>query len=240
MKSVFIALVLALSGLALPAAAAEPSMTTTVLKRTSCDQRAPRVQIDLTATAQRVGYGYPESDDIYWLDTDGVAAGTHRYTLKRQPFGSTRQWVMVAAFKGDQGLYTNKALTFKRPARSACVAKRVVSIQTFRAGINTTCSKGTVTQYIVTVRVKRGTPGYVFRTSTATLVQRNGRELQSGGGYIVPSADRIAEYYVYGGRRSRLQLDAVLNQARLTTSSARVELVASVFRNCQLTEEYLT
>ena len=235
MKVVLIAFVLSLLGVAVPmtAHAAENSMTTSVIKKTSCDQRAPRVGISLSAKAQRVGYGYPESDTIYWLDTNGVAAGTHRYTLKSQPFGTTRQWIMVAAFKGDQGLYTSPVLTFRRPAKSACVVTRVHALDTYRAGINTVCPIGSDTMYIVTVAVKRGTPGYFTDAGIAKLVQRNGTILKSGGGYIVPNTDRKAEFYVYAGRRSRLQLDAALNRAVIQTSSDDVETSSSVYRTCQ-------
>ena len=235
MKVVLISLVLALLGIVSPstAQAAEATMTSRVVKRTTCDQRAPRVEVTLTAKAQRVGYGYPESDTIFWLDTDGVAAGSHRYTLRRQPFGSTRQWVMVAAFKGDQGLYTNPVLTFTRPAKSVCVARRVQALDTYRAGITTVCPADSATLYIVTVAVKRGTPGYITDAGTARLIQRNGTVLRSGGGYIVPDADRKAEFYVYAGRRSHLRLDPAVNRAVVQTSSDDVELRSSVYRTCQ-------
>ena len=235
MKAVLIALAVSLLGVAVPtvAHATESSMTTSVVKRTSCDVRAPRVKVTLSTKAQRVGYGYPESDTIYWLDTHGVAAGTHRYSLKRQQFGSTRQWIMVAAFKGDQGLYTAPVMTFKRPAKSACVARRVVALDTYRSGIATACPSGSETMYIVSVSVKRGTPGYITDTGIAKLVQRNGTILKSGGGYIVLDADRTAEFYVYAGRRSRLQLDSALNRAVVQTSSDDVELGSSAYRTCQ-------
>lgn len=203
-----------------------------VLRDTNCDTRAPRVMVPLDRPADYVAFGYPESDTLFDL-AENVSAGKQRYTLPRQPFGSTRQWVMVVAYKGDDTVSTSRVLTFKRPARSACVTKRIVGLDTYRSGINTVCGPESKTMYLVTVKARKGTPGYFVRAGVTTLTKRNGTVLQSDPGYIVPNKNRrLAETYLYAGRFSRVRLDPALNKARVVTSSADVELVTSVYRTC--------
>lgn len=240
MKVVLIALVLSVLGIVTPSAAqaTENSMTTSVVKRPSCDQRAPRVEVTLSTKAQRVGYGHPESDTIYWLETGGVAAGTHRYTLSRQPFGSTREWVMVAAFKGEQGLYTNPTLTFTRPTRGSCVFSQNPRITSYSLDVNTACKRGFDKLVIATLKVRRGTPGYIVAPGVTELVKRNDVQLNSTpeNTSFVGGADgtrRKVEYYFFTGRRAQFKLDPSENGIwPVKTSSSGVELLASLDAMC--------
>ena len=235
MKFWLFSILMSMFAIGMPAAAtaADADLPVSVIKHTSCDQRAPRVAAEIKAGAQRVGYGYVDSDTIYWLDTDGVGQGTHKYSLATQPFGSTRQWVMVVAYKGDQGLTTARTLTFTRPTKAECLVTQVHQLGVYRPGINTVCPETSLSMYLVTVRVKPGSPGYIVDAGVATLVQKNGKQLQSGGGYVYDGRSRKAEFYVYAGRFSKLQLDPAHNRAGLTTSSDKVELTSSVYRTCQ-------
>lgn len=226
MKVVLVTLVLSMLSLGVPsvAFATENTMTTTVVKRPSCDQRAPRVEVTLTAKAQRVGFGYPESDTIYWLDTGGVAAGTHRYTLARQPFGSTREWVMVAAFKGEQGLYTNPTLTFKRPARSQCVVTQNLRITTYSGDVNQACPAGTQKLFIVKAFVEKGTPGYFAGYSFGEIVLRSDLQLNTDG-YIVPPNQREDDFFFYPQNRgAKVKLSSAENSVTVVTSSENVDV----------------
>lgn len=225
--------VLIATGFAPVASATTDDLTVTVLKRTSCDQRAPRVRLDIGPHAELVGYGPAHSDAIYWLDTDGVSTGTHSYTLKRQPFGSTRTWVMLVGYEGDQGLTTSRTLTFTRPDKASCVATQLMSLDTFRAGINASCPTDSVSLYIISIWVKRGTPGYIVTAPIARLVQKNGTMLENGRGYVVPPKERRTEFYLYAGRHSKLNLEDISNRARVVTSTSAVELKDSVYRTCQ-------
>lgn len=220
-------------GMPAVATATEADLPVTVIRKTGCDVRAPRVALEIKVGAQRVGYGYPDSDTIFWLDARGVQQGTRKYTLAKQPFGSSREWVMVVAYKGDQGLTTAPTLTFARPTKAECIVTQVHQLGIYRAGVNTVCPEASLTMYLVTVAVKPGSPGYIVDAGTATLVQKNDKQLQSGGGYVYDGSSRKAEFYVYAGRFSQLQLDPSLNRAGLKTSSDKVELTSSVYRTCQ-------
>lgn len=223
MKVVLITLVLSVLGIITPsvAQAVEGTMTTTVVKRPSCDQRAPRVEVTLSTKAQRVGYGYPESDTIFWLDTGGVAAGTHRYTLARQPFGSTREWVMVAAFKGDQGLYTNPVLTFKRPTRSTCVVTQNLRITKYSDDVNQTCPTGSQKIFIVKAFVKES-PGYFAGYSFGEIVLRSDLQLNTDG-YLVPPNQREDDFFFYPQNRgAKVKLSSAENSITVVTSSENV------------------
>lgn len=227
MKAVLIALALSMFSLGIPSAvfATENTMTTTVVKRPSCDQRAPRVEVTLTAKAQRVGYGYPESDTIFWLDTDGVAAGTHRYTLARQPFGSTREWVMVAAFKGEQGLYTNPTLTFKRPSRSKCVVTQNLRITKYSSDVNQACPAGAQKLFIAKAFVKKGMPGYFAGYSFGEIVLRSDLQLNADG-YRVPPNQREDDFFFYPqNRRAKVKLSSAENSITVVTSSENVDVI---------------
>lgn len=222
----------------LAAQAVEEDFSVTVVKRTNCDQRAPRIEMTLTKQAQRVGYGYPESDTIYWFQTGGVAAGTHRYSLPRQPFGSTRQWVPVAAFKGAQGLYTAPMLTFKRPSKASCVVVQSPRITSYSLDVNTACEEGFNKMVITTLKVKRGIPGYIVAPGVTTLVKQSGARLSSApentslvGG--TTGTRRKVEYYFFTGRRAKFQLDSSENgMSTVKTSSSDVELLASLDAKC--------
>lgn len=220
------------------ALAAEEDFAITAIEHTSCDQRTPRIEVTLTRKAQRVGYGYPNSDVIFWLDTDGVAAGTHHYTMRRQPFGSTREWVPVAAFKGEQGLYTAPMLTFTRPARADCVVEQNPRITSYGLDVNTVCEQGFNKMVIATLTVKRGIPGYIVAPGVTELVKKNDTELHStpentsfvGG---TGGTRRMVEYYFFTGRRAQFKLDPSENGIwPVTTSSDGVELLASLEARC--------
>lgn len=220
------------------AQATEEDFTVTVIKQTSCDQRAPRIEVTLTRKAQRVGYGYPDSDTIFWLDTGGVAAGTHRYTMRRQPFGSTREWVPVAAFKGEQGLYTAPLLTFTRPARADCVVKQNPRITIYGSNVNVICGADFQKMVIARLWVKRVSPGYIVAPGVTELVKKNDTELHStpentsfvGG---TGGTRRMVEYYFFTGRRAQFKLDPSENGIwPVVVSSKNVELVASLDAQC--------
>ncbi len=220
------------------AVAAGEDFATTVVEPSSCDQRAPRIEVMLTRKAQRVGYGYPNSDVIFWLDTGGVAAGTHQYTMRRQPFGSTREWVPVAAFKGEQGLYTAPMLSFTRPARAECVVQQNPRITSYGLDVNTMCEQDSNKMVIATLKVKRGIPGYIVAPGVTELVNKNDTELRStaentsfvGG---TGGSRRMVEYYFFTGRRAQFKLDPSENGIwPVTTSSDSVELLASLEARC--------
>lgn len=206
------------------AQAVEEEFAVTVIKRTNCDQRAPRVKVEIGEGARRVGYGYPDSDTIYWLETGGVAAGTHRYTLRRQPFGSTREWVMVAAFEGSQGLYTAPMLTFKRPARADCVVKQNVRIDNYATGVNQVCPEGSQKLFILKAFVLQGSPGYFAGRGNAEIVLRSDLQLNTDG-YVVPRADREVDFFFYPKNRgAKVKKTGLENSANLVLSSKNVEV----------------
>lgn len=220
------------------AQAVEEEFAVTMLKNTSCDQRAPRVKVEIGEGARRVGYGYPNSDVIFWLDTHGVTPGVHHYDLQAQPFGSTREWVMVAAFEGSQGLYTWSTLTFERPSKNSCVARQNPRIVTYSLDVNTACMEGFDKLVIASLKVKRGVPGYIVAPGVAEIVKRNDVQLNStpentsfvGG---VGGAQREVEYYFFTGRRAAFKLDSSENGIwPVKTSSGDVELLASLDAVC--------
>lgn len=239
MKSVmFIVLFIVASFHPTAAHAVEEEFAVTVLKGTTCDQRAPLVKVEIGEGARRVGYGYPNSDVIFWLDTHGVTPGVHRYDLQKQPFGSTREWVMVAAFKGSQGLHTWPTLTFERPSKNSCVVRQNPRIRTYSLDVNTACKEGFDKQVIVSLKVKRGVPGYIVAPGVAEIVKRNDRQLNStpentsfvGG---AGGAQREVEYYFFTGRRAKFKLDSSENGIwSVKTSSDDVELLASLDAMC--------
>ena len=233
-------IVLFIAALFNPAAAqaVEEEFAVTVIKRTNCDQRAPRVKVEIGEGARRVGYGHPESDTIYWLDTHGVTPGVHRYNLSRQPFGSTREWVMVAAFEGSQGLYTWPTLTFKRPSKDSCVVMQNPRITSYSLDVNTACEEGFDKMVIATLKVRRGIPGYIVAPGVAELVKKNDVQLSSTpeNTSFVGGDDRTrrkVEYYFFTGRRAQFKLDSSENGIwPVKTSSDDVELLASLDATC--------
>ncbi len=206
------------------AQAVEEELAVTVIKRTNCDQRAPRIKVEIGEGARRVGYGYPESDTIYWLDTHGVTPGVHRYNLPSQPFGSTREWVMVAAFEGSQGLYTWPTLTFKRPARSDCVVKQNFRIENYAAGVNQVCPEGSQKLFMLEVFVLQGSPGYFVGNGGAEIVLRSDRQLNAPG-YAVPPRYRENDFFIYPPHRgAKVKKTGLENSVNLVLSSMNVEV----------------
>lgn len=215
------------------AEATERVSTTRVVERTSCDQRDPIVDVTVSRNVRTIEFAEPGTDPGFFLLERDVESGTHRYKLPRQAYGTTREWVIVVTY-GRTGFEHSRVLTFTRPAKADCVADQNPRLDAYRPGINTVCGEDSLTMYLVTVKVKPGTPGYILRPGVAELVQRNDQELH-GEGYLVVSSDkRRAEYYVYAGRFSRLKLDPQENGAwPVRTSSGATQLVTSVYRTCQ-------
>jgi len=206
------------------AQAGEEDFVVAVSKDTSCDQRAPVIKVTLAREAQRVGYGVPASDTIYWLDTHGVAAGTHRYSLPEQPFGSTREWVPVADFEGEQGLYTAPMLTFTRPDRSSCVVTRNIRITQYSRDINQTCPRKTQKYFVVKAFVSKGSPGYFVGGAKSTIVLLGGHQLRAGGD-IVPPKQREADFFFYPkSRGAKVKLASAKNRVTVVVSSKNVDV----------------
>lgn len=207
----------------LAAHAAEQEFTVKVIKNTSCDQRAPRVEITISDGAMRVGYGSNDSDEIYWLDTHGVTPGVHRYNLQRQPFGSTREWVLVAAFRGAQGLYTAPLLTFTRPARADCVVKQSFPVTAFDDNVNQVCPEGSQKMFMLRAFVRKGSPGYFAGHGSATTTLMSGRQLTANG-YVVPPKSRENDFFIYPSRRGAKVDKSATNSITLVLSSKNVQV----------------
>jgi hypothetical protein len=233
----FIVLSIAALLLPQPAQAVEEEFTVTVLKGTSCDQRAPRVKVEIGEGASRVGYGYPDSDVIFWLDSHGVTPGVHRYSLPEQPFGSTAGWVMVAAFEGSQGLYTAPLLSFNRPARKDCVVKQNLRIESYAPGVNQVCPEGTQKLFMLKTFVTQGSPGYFAANGNAEIVFRSDRQLNADG-YVVPPRYRENDFYFYPPNRgAKVKKTGLENSVNLVLSSKNVEVeLGELSADC--TEEF--
>lgn len=228
MKLAFGLVILFMSAVFQPvtAQAAEGDITVATLKNTSCDQRAPLIKVTLAKEAQRVGYGAPASDTIYWLDTNGVDAGTHRYSLPEQPFGSMREWVLVAAFEGEQELSTAPMLTFTRPERSSCVVTRNLRITKYSGDVNQRCPKDTQKYFIVKAFVAKGSPGYFDGRSIGKILLTTGVLMKVNGDIV--SKQREVEFFFYPKNRgAKVKLSSAKNRVTVVASSKNVDVTVS-------------
>jgi len=216
--------------------AAEPTFTQSIVKRTSCDQRDPIIAVTLPQHAWAVRFGAPGGEADYVLDRD-VDAGTHRYRLPRQAFGSTKQWVIVVRFDKDS-FARGAIMTFERPARSACVVKRNPRITSYSSDVNVTCGADFEKMVIARLRVKRVSPGYIVAPGVVKLTRKNGTELHStteNTSFVGGSGGdrRMVEYYFFVGRRVQFKINPDKNSVRsVVVSSKNVELVASLDAEC--------
>jgi hypothetical protein len=217
--------------------AVEEEFAVTVLKSTNCDQRAPLVKVEIGEGARRVGYGYPNSDVIFWLDTHGVTPGVHHYNLQQQPFGSTREWVMVAAFKGSQGLYTGPLLSFTRPAKKDCVVTRNLRIEHYATGVNRVCPEGSQKLFMLKTFITKGSAGYFVENGNAEIVFRSDRQLNADG-YVVPPHFRENDFYFYPPNRgAKVKKSGLENSVNLVLSSRNVTVeLGELSADC--TEEF--
>jgi hypothetical protein len=183
-----------------PAPSLLGSLKVNVLKKPTCDRRAPRVEVVLTEPATEIRFGYPESGADYVLKRGPLQPGRHKVAFPRQPFGSTRQWVVVAGTVGAVDKPTSKTLTFKRPRAGNCVRTQLHELQHFRRGINKACPQGTVKDYVVRVWVRRGSPGYITWPGEVSLFLQNGRWLTAPG-QVLGKRAREAEFHRAAGPR---------------------------------------
>ncbi len=219
------------------AAEAAPVMATNLQRDTDCDQRSGQIRVVVHEPIRRLGYGIPDSDIIVWTRKGGVAAGIYRLNLPKQAFGSKVSWLAVA-LKRDGSIEVGDRYTFRRPERAACVFKQRLQLSSYDDQVNQRCPKGSDSLFIVGIWVRTGTPGYIVRGGSAQLTKLSGFPFAADGIIDHVSSERLVEYTLVAGRKTRVQLDSDQNTAwPVVTSSPGVQLDSLVFRTCVNNQE---
>jgi len=178
-------------------------------KGASPNQEHPRAKLRVTLDrrVRAIGFGYPESDTIFFTRRGGVAAGTYVVRALHQPCGSTRTWVGVVRLRNNS-LEVGRRFTYTRTC-AATAGEKVTYLSGYEPDTNLACPEGSDKMFIVSLEVNKNERIDTFGSFSLKIKGFTDPLVDSGYRFN----DQLVEYYFFPTSREAKVLLADLTQS---------------------------